>query len=66
MIKSRNDRLYNFSNNSTSVDSIETNLGLFESSEPAESNRSIFVEIGLVVVELFTFQFHHGKSDIYG
>ena len=66
MIKSRNDGLCNFSNNSTSTDSIGTNLGLFESSVPAESNRSILVEFGLVVVELFTFQFRHGKSDIYG
>ena len=66
MIMGKNGGLYNFSNNSASTDPIGSNLGLFESSEPAESNRSILIEIGLVVIELFTFQIRHGKSGIYG
>ena len=66
MIKGKNNWWQYFLNNSVSTDPIGLDVDLFESSEPAESNRSILVEIGLVGVELFTFQIRHGKSGIYG
>jgi len=52
-------------NNFASTNSIKTNLGLFESSELSESNYSILIKIGLVIVELFIFQVHYNKLNIY-
>jgi len=62
-MKFQNNCLYNFLIYSASSDSISMNVGLFESSEPAESDRTILVLIGLMVVEILASEVRAGKSE---